>query len=54
MKSRYKRKALYNDDGVWLLGYVDKRGFHPDKNLQCGFGLQILNNKEKKNIKYMK
>lgn len=54
MKSRYKRKALYNDDGVWLSGYVDKRGFHPDKNLQCGFGLQILNNKEKRNIKYIK
>ena len=54
MKARYKRKALYNDDGVLLSGYVDKRGFHPNKDLPCGFDLQKINKKEKKNIEYIK
>lgn len=45
MKSRYKRKAWYLDEDVLLEGYTDKRGFHPNKNIQCGFGTQGFNKK---------
>lgn len=47
MKKRYKREAYLLDDGILLHGYKDKRGFHPDKGLACGFGLQRI---RKKNI----
>lgn len=43
MKSRYIRKAWYLDDDVLIEGYVDKRGFHPNKEVQCGFELQKIN-----------
>ena len=43
MKKRYRREAYYLDDGVLLHGYRDKRGFHPDPIIQCGFGTQGLN-----------
>ena len=43
MKKRYRREAYYLDDGVLLHGYRDKRGFHPDPIIQCGFGAQVLN-----------
>lgn len=40
MKSRYKRKAWYLDENILLEGYTDKRGFHPNRDIQCGFGSQ--------------
>lgn len=45
MKSRYKRKAWYLDDGILLEGNVDKRGFHPNQGVGCGFGTQEINKK---------
>ena len=46
MKKRYEREAYYLDDDILLHGYKDKRGFHPDCNIECGFDLQILNKKD--------
>lgn len=46
MKKRYKRDAYYLDDGILIHGYKDKRGFHPDPNIECGFGLQIIRKKD--------
>lgn len=40
MKKRYRRKAWYLDEDVLLEGYTDKRGFHPNFGIQCGFGTQ--------------
>lgn len=40
MKNRYKRKAYYIDEDIVIEGYKDKRGFHPNKNIECGFGTQ--------------
>lgn len=45
MKKRYKKEAFYLDDGILLHGYKDKRGFHPDSGISCGFDLQVLNKK---------
>ena len=50
MRNRYKRDAWLLDDDILLHGYVDKRGFHPEKGLPCGFGLQIVNKKSKNKI----
>ena len=46
MKKRYKKEAYLLDDGILLHGYKDKRGFHPDKRLPCGFGLQKIHKKD--------
>jgi len=46
MKKRYKRDAYYLDDGVLIHGYKDKRGFHPWKNLACGFDTQKIRKKD--------
>lgn len=46
MKKRYKRTAYLLDDGILLHGYRDKRGFHPDQGLACGFGTQIIRKKD--------
>lgn len=47
MKRRYRREAWYLDEDVLLHGHIDKRGFHPDKGLPCGFGFQGVNKKSK-------
>lgn len=46
MKSQYKRKAWYLDEDVLLEGYVDKYGFHPNKNIQCGFSVQKIKKRD--------
>lgn len=46
MKSRYKREAWLLDDGILLHGYKDKRGFHPEYGLQCGFGTEITKKRD--------
>jgi len=46
MKNRYKKKAYYFDEDVLLCGYKDKRGFHPEYGLPCGFGLQIIRKRD--------
>lgn len=43
MKKRYKKEAYYLDDGILLHGYVDKRGFHTEHGLGCGFSLAKIN-----------
>ena len=45
MKCRYKREAWYLDEDILIHGHVDKYGFHPEKNIPCGFGLQKVNRK---------
>lgn len=50
MKNRYKKKAWYLDEDILLEGYTDKRGFHPNKNIGCGFGTQLFNKKMKNKV----
>ena len=50
MKSRYKRNAWYLDEDILIHGYVDKRGFHPEKGIECGFGIQKVLKKQKNRI----
>ncbi len=45
MKNRYKRKACLLDDGVFVEGYTDKRGFHPN-DTSCGFTAQKFRKKD--------
>lgn len=40
MRSRYKRMAWYLDEDVLIEGVTDKRGFHPNYGIECGFGTQ--------------
>ena len=40
MRNKYERKAWYVDEDVVLEGYADKRGFHPNEGIQCGFDTQ--------------
>lgn len=46
MKSRYQRKAWYLDEDVLIEGYTDKRGFHPNYGVECGFGTQLFSKKD--------
>lgn len=46
MKNEYKKKAWLLDDGVYLEGYVSKKKFYPNKNIQCGFSYQIIKKKD--------
>lgn len=39
---KHKKKAYYLDNGIIIPGIKDKYGFHPDKNIPCGFSLQII------------
>lgn len=45
MKSRYKRKAWYLDENVLIEGITDKRGFHSNYGIECGFGTQVFSKK---------
>lgn len=40
------RKAWLLDDGVLLAGHKDKYGFHPQKDLGCGFDLQKISKRD--------
>ena len=45
--SKFNKTAYYVDEGdVILKGYKDKYGFHPNKNIHCGFDLQKLKAKD--------
>lgn len=45
MKKSYKKETWLLDGDILLHGYKDKRGFHPENGLQCGFNLQKVNRK---------
>lgn len=45
MKTTYERKAWYLDEDILIPGYVDKRGFHPNPEIHCGFDIQKFNKK---------
>lgn len=46
MKNRYIRKAWYLDEDVLIEGFTDKRGFHPNYGVECGFGTQIFSKRD--------
>ena len=47
MKTIYKKEAWLLDDDILIHGYVDKWGFHPQKDIVCGFDSQKINKKDK-------
>ena len=47
MKTIYKKEAWLLNDDILIHGYVDKWGFHPQKEVVCGFDLQKINKKDK-------
>ncbi len=49
-KSRHWKRCWLLDDGILLHGYKDKYGFHPDKDVQCGFNLQVVKPREKNKL----
>ena len=46
MKKRYKKPAYLLDEDILIFGYKDKYGFHPDKNVLCGFDTQKVSKKD--------
>ncbi len=46
MKTIYKKEAWLLYDGILIHGYMDKWGFHPQKDIVCGFDLQKINKKD--------
>lgn len=46
MKSYYKKAMWLLDEDVLVFGYKDKYGFHPQKEVQCGFGLQKITKRD--------
>lgn len=47
MRKNYKKAAYLLDEDILFFGYKDKYGFHPERNLQCGFNIQKVS---KRNI----
>lgn len=45
-----KKETWLLDDNILLHGYKDKYGFHPDKEIPCGFSCQKLWKKDKDKI----
>lgn len=46
MKNRYIRRAWYLDEDVLIEGVTDKRGFHPNYGIECGFSNQCFSKKD--------
>lgn len=44
--TKYKKYGYLLDEDVLLHGYKDKYGFHPDKNIQCGFFVKKVRRKD--------
>ena len=41
-KTKHRKYGFLLDSGILLHGYKDKYGFHPDKDIQCGFSYEIV------------
>lgn len=51
--AKHRKEAWLLDDGILLPGYKDKYGFHPYREIQCGFDCQKLRKKDKNVIYFM-